>query len=304
MAVLRVKGKVFTSVDAGGEDGDMIWEESIAQKLKEKLQNQNYLVRMVKHKTPDTFWVVYKAKKDGNPLDLTNVTVVRLDDGICYTVAHATDCGSASSVVVLEVYGDCEACKYQRLLKCGDPGTSIITYSDMTPYGGDPVLKLTSPNTDCYVRDPLTPWTSGVGAVAVAATLHFPTCDNCNGITKYKLTQVTCTQPGCNPADDIYTTTDLHAIIGKYIKIAGYCYLVSVTVDADTPTDVTYQGPFDTCNDCLTAPLTDSLTVITGVSIVGNDIVFSTTIENISDGKIIGFCPGDDITLAGTDCGS
>ena len=33
MAVLRVKGKVFTSVDAGGSDGDIIWEESIAKIL-------------------------------------------------------------------------------------------------------------------------------------------------------------------------------------------------------------------------------------------------------------------------------
>jgi hypothetical protein len=61
MAALRIKGTLFTSVDAlpgSNADSDMIYVREDVDRLKKKLKKEGHKVRVIKHYD---FWVVYKA---------------------------------------------------------------------------------------------------------------------------------------------------------------------------------------------------------------------------------------------------
>ena len=74
--------------------------------------------------------------------------VVRLDNGLCYSVAPFTgDCSAGQSVTVQESYDDCTSCLVYALEECGGSGT-LTTYSDLSAYGVGAVICLlyTSPS--------------------------------------------------------------------------------------------------------------------------------------------------------------
>jgi hypothetical protein len=223
---------------------------------------------------------------------------VRLSDGLCYSVAASSTCDSTSIVTVDETYDDCDACRCFLLEDCDGVESDIVTYTNLNDHVGR-VVKIgevcyeVSVNADC------------TGAVAVSIDSTHDDCDTCLQTQQYVLTH-DCQRGECdsgNAKPDIVTHEDLHAAVGRYVKVGGVCYSVATTSeDTDTHASLVYQGPYQTCDDCLSSPVTATKQVVVSLAIEGGDLVATTEVLVIEDGLIVGVCAGDDVTVDGTDC--
>jgi hypothetical protein len=244
---------------------------------------------------PQTTLAVYAAVDgDGDDLDLSDYLgqVVRLDDGLLYTVSRGTECTGATSVTVLEAYDDCEVAVCYELTDC-ETSATLITYADLAAYAADTVLKRVE-DERCYTFVGEHEWDSN--AVAFTVDSEYPNCAACLAQIKYRLVPscpaISCAGAGSLP--EIITTEDLHAAVGQYVQVEGNCYAVEVTETGDV-SDATldYQGPYPDCNSCRSQPVTTQKPRITRVYIDGNSLKADLEYDLIQDGLIVGFCPAD-----------
>ena len=212
---------------------------------------------------------------DGKELDLDKYVGKTLRDstGFCWTIGKITDPAlcqgySLGGMTVLEAFDDCSACQnLVKLKQCGTT-TEIVTYSDLTPWGGPSV-------GDVYVRADGTCWeVTQVGnlnwtgnEVAFEAIGTATACSDCS--KNYKLV-VDCYNPDCQdqtklPRDMVVSDPRLAGAVGNWIKLGGYCYSVSETTESATDTLGDFAGPFTSCQDCLAAGVTAEKTVVVGV---------------------------------------
>ena len=190
--------------------------------------------------------------------------VVRLDNGLCYSVAPFTgDCSAGQLVTVQESYDDCTSCLVYVLEECGGSGV-LTTYSDLSAYGDGAVIKRAEDET-CYMINGITDWAPT--SIETTVEESFPTCPDCTD-PRFKLDPVC---PSCEEATPglecevtsgatqvagsgsvEYTDDDLSDYLGRYIKIDGVCYLVERDPTRQTPTlsDLDITITFDDCQQC------------------------------------------------------
>ena len=194
--------------------------------------------------------------------------VVRLDNGICYSVApFAGDCSAGQFVTVQESYDDCPNCLVYVLDECGGTGNTITTYSDLSAYDDGTVIKRAE-DEKCYKINGTTAWTTASVETTVEGD-SFATCPDCTD-PRYKLDPIcpSCEEanPGVESCEDVsgsiqiagggeveHTDVDLSAFVGKFVKYQRRCYFVSLAPNSEpvtisAPLDVT--GPFEDCVAC------------------------------------------------------
>lgn len=229
--------------------------------------------------------------------------VIRLNDGKCYSVEGSGDCEDLQEVVVQEVYKDCDACTCWVLTDCEDEAVTIVTFSDLSPYGMGAIVKEKGTGK-CYTITDTSDWNTE--AVAFETDSDYPDCDACLGNRLYTLTQ-SCSSGDCDDGGDgsgkqIVTNEDLHAAVGQFVKVDGKCYSVAEGGGEVTAESLEYQGPFASCDDCLDAAVDTNLRVLTDLFTDGNTLKASTQTLVIKGGLIVGICDSDDISVEGTDC--
>jgi hypothetical protein len=232
--------------------------------------------------------------------------IIRLNTGVCYSVAESQDCETLTDIYVQEAYDSCELCTCYLLTDCDNPYNTMLTFSDLSAWGIGALVR--QANTDplrCWTITSTAAW--DYSAVAFEVEDAYPDCDTCLNRRRYLLTP-NCNLPECDEGGGgsgatLVTTEDLHAAVGLYVKVNGVCYQVADTYGG-TITDPTldYQGPFATCDDCLEADVDATQQIVTDIQIYGNAIIAKTKTMVIRAGRVVGFCDGADITLEGTDC--
>ena len=226
---------------------------------------------------------VKSATHDGNDFDLDSLTegeIVREGMADCWeyhgVVQESSNCSSAVSLTIEETYPDCPNCTAWELTECGTSNT-ITTNSDLSEYSLADVLKRAEDGKCYYNRTAVV--FSGSDVEFTVESDH-DTCDQCQN-PKYKLTDASCCDPDCEDDCDSLTEIvtdegDLSGSVGSIVKYEGRCYTVS-EADADPSDPVThaepldFSGPFDTCEECLQAPM--ELTVVTSVTMEATGLV-------------------------------
>lgn len=248
---------------------------------------------------PEVLQVHAAEDEDGGHVNLEDHVgeVVRLAGGKAYTVAKTTDCEGATSVTVLEAYDTCEDAKCYELSLCGETET-IVTFADLASYETGTVLKS---GDQCYTLVGEHAWTED--AVPFTVDAEFPDCDTCLGNTKYRL-KPSCTNSGCGEGGDsgsppeIITTEPLHDAVGQYVKVDGHCYEVEEVEEGDVSDEtLDYEGPFVTCEECQSSPVTTRKPRITRIYIEGDQIKADVEEDIIENGLIVGFCGGGSQTI-------
>ena len=206
-------------------------------------------------------------------------------DGNCYSVSKSYEqCESASDVIILEMFEDCNKCGVWRMEGCyGAP--DIYTYDDMTYYAekGIPYVLRRAEDDLCYI---LREFVQNQGFVGVPFTvlsqypdgtcndcekpifLLTPNCDDCASIID-----------DCNSADgtkiaggtrEWVTDENLLAYVGQYIKIQGICFYVSDISNRDVTlyAPITFTGGFPNCEACQKT----CLWVVENVYVYNNEI--------------------------------
>lgn len=196
----------------------------------------------------------------------SNGRVIRLGNQICYTVESADNCTEASVGIgtVIDEYDSCECCKVYCLQECGT-SNYLKTLNDLCEYETGSVLKRAE-DTKCYeLLDSIGPCSALSHSTFTVEEVYADSgsvtaCEQCDD-PKYVLI------PSCNAAcddcasggtepDNIVTREDLQDHVGRYVKVDGVCYLVTLPESSVVVTDETlsYSGPFDTCEACAAAP--------------------------------------------------
>lgn len=247
---------------------------------------------------------------DGEPLRLQDYLndVVRLSNGKCYTIARRYDCEDGVAVLVLETYNNCETCLLWELTNCANPGEIIVTYIDLAGQGfaiGD-IIKRKSDGA-CFELTDNPEWDDESPPVEFEGEEEvYETCEECRAENQYRLAN-TCPQPACEssdsgPGDDIITSQNLHAVVDKWVKVDGECKFVtaenssSVSLESgqNVQETVEYQGPYDTCDECLRAGVTMSITVVEEVRDDFDALVQRRTTLTFVEGLLTGKCKSDE----------
>lgn len=191
---------------------------------------------------------------------------VMLDDKTCWKIeGRDSNCDSTNDITILEAYASCDDCTFYTLTSCVGT-TTQKTYTDLKGLGYklNDIIKLS--DSTCWTITNTT--SSGTGAVSVTprGKIPYPSCGDCNHTIPYKLVNTDCVHSDCggdgtgaggDPAPDIRTYVSLGDQVGKYVKVAGTCYKVSVdtgTAPADGDDDVYEDAPgFETCEECMAA---------------------------------------------------
>jgi hypothetical protein len=221
---------------------------------------------------------------DGEAFELGEYVdeVVRLDDGICYQVtAYDSEAlPELMEVTVLEHYPNCGRCVCYLLQDCENETNTKLTYSDIAAaapnlYLGTTVVREYSVPGDhsssykCWKVMSVESYAGTAEEVFVEGV--YDDCPQCLLTQKYLLennpgtegNEVVCSAcdgaTNDNAAADIVTTTDLHAAVGKWIKVGGVCYYVSTTEETETQAVVEWTGPYDSCADCTAANVTTTI---------------------------------------------
>lgn len=250
---------------------------------------------------------------------------VRLEGGKVYEVKDPEkECKSSEAVVVLEHYKACADAKCYKLVKCGDATIEIETYTDLKELGyeKDEVIRLLDGGDveACWtIVDDSLEWDAAMVSVTDDNAYHIPegadqnqgnaTCNTCGRISRYSLTNE-CHSVDCgdSPTDaaEIVTDTDFHRAVGKWVKVEAICYQVTQTTDADTLTEDTadtWSGPYDTCSECLSAPVNAIRRVVRDVFLEGTTIKLKVDKFVFEDGKLVNICSQPDETvIPGTEC--
>lgn len=200
--------------------------------------------------------------------------VVLLDDGFCYTISEATgeDCAGAVDVNILEFYDAACPCIIWTLTKCAPLSGTITTYTDLAGLGfvENDTIKLD--DDICYtITDEDAAFSGSVDVTPKPDTDPYKSCDACNGLIYYKLTN-SCTDCEGGPRDPVFTNWDLSGEVGKQIKYDGECWIVSIEDPAsgDVTVELTEDpDSYDTCDECKAASSEWEQTVLTAFRVDG-----------------------------------
>ena len=213
--------------------------------------------------TTGTKMIVTRAvNEDGDEIDLSeyNGQAIRTSNGSCWRVDLVTPdaCPNVSTgqVTVLEAYDDCDKCVgLIELTQCGT-STKIKTYSDLSEWGEVTTGKVfVDQSGTCWeVTATGLPWDQN-------ATVFDPkgTANSCSECAKtYKLTVDCIPATGCQPSnslppDKVVQDARLAQAVGKWIRYEGFCYRVSETSSSADAQLGDFAGPFEECEDCLSA---------------------------------------------------
>ncbi len=245
--------------------------------------------------------VAHAATYLGEPFNLGDQIgkSVRLSDGICYSVSAAETCDDSVSVSLLSYCDECDDCQCYELIPLSDPDcsdeTAILTYSDLSGYSiGDIVQEEGSDPVKCYRIAGIEPWT--IDAVAFVPFGSFSSCESCYKQKQYKLEQ-SCSHSSCEDDEDaeegadIITEEDMGAAVGQYVKVRGSCYLVSeVTGEVVTDETLDFDGPFETCSDCSSSPISSTIPPIDSIELTETELIYHINTLIVENGLIVGVC--------------
>lgn len=231
--------------------------------------------------------------------------MVRLSDGKCYSVSHVQD-GPQSALVDVTIMGefwDCPTCLSGRykLSEC-DSGPAKYTYTNLSEYVG----KTVRVGGKCYtVEESSEAGTEEV--ITLDDPYPFTDCPECQ--------QVYALQNDCHACPDIavaapeiVTKTNLILASGKWIKVDGICYnvIVDVTPEGTEGYLTSYQGPYDTCDDCLQSPIAYAEIIEYGeVYTVGAEMKLMQKRNKMiyHNGMLASICPMDPVAIdTGEEC--
>lgn len=171
-------------------------------------------------------------------------------------------------------YSDCIALEFQRVDEgegdtCSTPDEpSMITFSDVRGQRDAAPADIPAGTTFIRAEDGFC-WeyvgeevmTNADATWAFTIEEEFEDCENCNN-PRYLL-EAKCAEEQCGPCggdgddpDDIITDEPLSDAIGKYVKVEGQCYKVSVDTSEDPLTHESplgHKGPFGNCVSCADA---------------------------------------------------
>lgn len=204
-------------------------------------------------------------------------------------------CGS---IVIQPGNEPCIPCTYYyQIINCADENESYCTTSNLSSYINNtienenlwPVIQVEEYPNKCFYVEQIVSCTSPVPVTVLEVGGEFIGCVECQNsiIVYYEL--INCN----NPNFIIYTSSDLHEYIGKYITLdeyAGECFYVTVASGL-VPSDIPVTPTGDTYEDCeactaqhyvlkdCTGQLPDFVTATDLSEQVGSVIVISTCPE-------------------------
>ena len=191
--------------------------------------------------------------------------VVQLDNYKCYVVGNSVDCEkyNATSVNVIGLQASCADCICYQLIRCVD-GYSFVSCGDTgkrLQIGKIYIAESGNLGGECYeVTGYVDPDVANPeNLIYNVSDSVFSTCDECaqqvSGAYKFKLHPI-CFAEDCDETpviSPVVTEEPLGMFVGGYISFDGICWYV----EAVSPSEVTtrksllYEGPFDSCEDCL-----------------------------------------------------
>ena len=164
---------------------------------------------------------------------------IRGKEGIDYTLVTGIDCVDGECVDECFLLTNCEPSKY--------PDQDPLLYStlqSLSQYAnGDSVVVLAG-YEGCWTVTITTPCDCPVDLTVIR---DYETCEECVGITAYKLSN-------CEKINEVvYSTQDLSAYVGQVLKDDCNCWTVE-EIDYQPPSEVTIVDPilYTDCTSCLT----------------------------------------------------
>ncbi len=160
-------------------------------------------------------------------------------EGEDYTLITGTDCIDGECAEQCFLLTNCDPTAYPE-----QDATLISTLQSLSSYVGTNSVVVLAGYEGC--------WTVTVAVececpVDVTVIRDYVDCDDCLGITAYKLSN-------CEKINEvIYTTQDLSAYVGQVLKDDCNCWTVE-EIDYQPPSETTIVDPilFEDCNTCLT----------------------------------------------------
>jgi hypothetical protein len=203
-------------------------------------------------------------------------------------------------------------------VNCDGVSADIYTYSDLSDFTDDDYIQdADSDPLACYQKDhsedPIE-WDEMDPPVAFNASPrneNIKTCDECTGDVIYRGVQ-NCTPDECDPAaaeampDIVTADTNLAGYDGKFGKVEGIVYQWEIdgtaVVGDITDETVTVDGPFNTCEEALAAPVSGRVPPLRRFSISGTTLRWHINTLILNDqGEVTGVCP-EIVTSTGSEC--
>ena len=173
---------------------------------------------------------------------LNNQVVVIVGQEGCWEIEIAEECDCPQEVIVTQFFDDCPSCippVSYKLTNCDTKQVQFYTTTDLSLYVG----KTVEIDCGCYLVEQINivPPTD----TPIVVDFIFDDCDACKAVY-YRL------QDCFNPANIIYTRTDLSLYVDEVIKIKNCdnCWQVTETRTFTTLESVEVVQDFLTCEDC------------------------------------------------------